>query len=248
MRPVLLVTMLLALAQGVVAAPRFPPLTGRVVDRAGMISPAVARSLTALLAAHEKATTNQVVVATVENLQGYSIEEFGYQLGRYWGIGQKGKNNGVLLLIARKERRVRIEVGYGLEGVITDAIASTIVNRVITPRFRAGQMDAGIQEGARAIVAALQGDYEPPPGGAPDEVSGFVPLAHTVFILFIMLLVVSQLFGRTRVGRLLGLWWISSYLVRGSGRSGRGGFRGGGFGGFSGGGGSFGGGGASGGW
>ena len=106
------------------AAIKFPELTGRVVDNAGLLSPAVEQALTEQLAAHEQATTNQVVVVTLPNLQGYTIEEFGYQLGRYWGIGQKGKDNGVVFLVAKAERKVRLEVGYGLEGVLTDALSA----------------------------------------------------------------------------------------------------------------------------
>ena len=113
-------------AQAAQAAPQFPVLTGRVVDQANMLTSAAEAQIAELSQAHEAATSNQVVVAVLPDLQGYSIEQFGYQLGRHWGIGQQDKNNGVLLLVAKAERKVRIEVGYGLEGVLTDAIAANI--------------------------------------------------------------------------------------------------------------------------
>ncbi|WP_240554877.1 TPM domain-containing protein [Oceanicoccus sagamiensis] len=126
------------------AAPEFPKLKGRVVDGASYLSAAAERRLSQQLQAHEQAGGNQVVVATFEDLQGYSIEEFGYQLGREWGIGQKGKDNGVLLLVAKAERKVRIEVGYGLEGTLTDAISANIIQSVILPTFKQRQFERGI--------------------------------------------------------------------------------------------------------
>lgn len=216
----------------------FPRLTGRVVDDAGMLDSNTESELTQLLTAHEDATTNQVVVVTQDDLQGYTIEEFGYRLGREWGIGQKDKNNGVLLLVAKSERKVRIEVGYGLEGMLTDAIASNIVHGVVLPEFRKGQFSDGIRQGTLAIVQALAGDYQEVEQTASKDKSG----GFWIFILF---------FG----------FWIIFMFIRAVGggavSSRRGGFYPGGFGGsggfgggggFSGGGGSFGGGGASGGW
>ncbi|HSH49628.1 MAG TPA: TPM domain-containing protein, partial [Halomonas sp.] len=104
----------------------FPELTGRVVDRAELLDPATESRLSDMLAAHEKASTEQLVVVTLPNLQGASIEQYGYQLGRHWGIGQAEKDNGALLIVAPNERKVRIEVGYGLEGRLTDAQSSVI--------------------------------------------------------------------------------------------------------------------------
>src|SRR5579864_3107443 len=118
--------LLLSLLSGAVLAdePKFPPLTDRVVDDAGILSDSTRGALTDMLAQHERETSNQVVVVTLKGLQGYTIEDFGYQLGRKWGIGQKEKNNGVLLIVAPREHKVRIEVGYGLEGTLTDAASS----------------------------------------------------------------------------------------------------------------------------
>ena len=234
----------LLLSVGAYAAPEFPNLSGRVVDDARMLSTVTVRGVTELAAAHEQATTNQYVVVTLPDLQGYSIEEFGYQLGRHWGIGQQGKDNGVLLIIAQDERKLRIEVGYGLEGQLTDAIASNIINGVITPEFKAGRFDRGVVAGSQAIIQALGGEYkmkETRRRSSQETSPGWKIFA---FIMFFFVL--PGLMGRRGF-----LWWmLGSSLSSGSGRSrgGSSGFGGGGFGGFSGGGGSFGGGGASGGW
>src|ERR1700730_8780667 len=113
------------------AEPVFPALSSRVVDEAGLLSAAERERLTAQLAAHEHATGQQVVVVTLRSLQGMPIEDFGYRLGRAWGIGEKGKNTGALLVVAPSERAVRIEVGYGLEGLLTDALSRSIIERDI---------------------------------------------------------------------------------------------------------------------
>lgn len=143
------------------AAPEFPALTGRVVDQANILSAQTERQLTQMLEQHERETSNQVVVVTLSSLQGYPIEDYGYQLGREWGIGQKGRDNGVLLIIAPNERKMRIEVGYGLEGSLTDAISKNILSTVIRPRFRNGDMNGGVVAGTQAIISAIQGTYKP---------------------------------------------------------------------------------------
>ena len=230
--------------------PALPTLSGRVVDQANILAPATEQRLAAQLQAHEKAGGNQVVVATIESLGGETIEMYGVRLGRSWGIGQAGEDNGIVLIVAPNERRVRIEVGYGLEGDIPDAIASNIIYTKIRPRFAEGDFDGGVTAGVTAIIAALGGEYvfEQQRRGRRDREGGF-PFG----ILWIVVLFV--LFGmgrRRRRGIGSGLLWgavLGSALSSGRGGSG-GGFGGGGFGGggFGGGGGSFGGGGASGGW
>jgi len=178
-------------AIGAQAALQFPTLTGRVVDEAGILSPAARAELDAQLAAHEKATSNQLVVVTLKSLQGDDIADYGYQLGRHWGIGQKGKNNGVLLIVAPNERKLRIEVGYGLEGVLTDAESRIIIERVIKPYFKQGDYDQGIRAGVSAILAALGGEFQapPPPTAAGGDGQG-------MYGLLIMALFVGQfLFG-----------------------------------------------------
>jgi uncharacterized protein len=221
-----------------VAGPTFPPLTGRVVDGAGLLDGGAAARLDSQLAAFERASGIQLVIATLPDLQGYEIEEFGYQLGRFWGIGQKDKNNGVLLIVAQAERKVRIEVGYGLEGTLTDALSANIIQSVIVPRFKAGQFEVGIEEGAGAVMAALKGEYQP----ARDKKSSDSPGGLLILLLLVMAVVFLRSFGGGSGGFGGGR---GMFLPGGFG----GGMGGGGFGGgFSGGGGSFGGGGASGGW
>jgi uncharacterized protein len=136
----------------------FPTLTGRVVDEAGVLDPSARAALGETLAALEAKTTDQVVVVTLKSLRGTSIDDYGYQLGRRWQIGQKDKNNGVLLIVAPSERKVRIEVGYGLEGTLTDAIGKLIIESSILPRFKAGDVSGGIKRGVEDIVQVLSGD------------------------------------------------------------------------------------------
>jgi uncharacterized protein len=227
-------------------APSFPPLTGRVVDNAGILSLQTQERLNTLLAEEEKETGNQIVVATLKSLQGYPIEQYGYQLGRAWGIGRKGKNNGALLLVVPSEHAVRIEVGYGLEGQLTDAQGKIIIDQFMLPAFRRGDYDQGVLAGTQAIIKVLGGVHlAPEQNASPDEDRGHggggLPWN------FIVVVLVWLVFGR--------FLWPLLFLGGGFGSRGFGGGLGGGFGGggfsgggFSGGGGSFGGGGASGHW
>lgn len=221
----------------------FPALTGRVVDGAALLTAAERASLEQALKAHEEATTNQVVVVTLASLEGVPIEEYGYQLGRHWQIGQKGKNNGALLIVAPAERKVRIEVGYGLEGVLTDAVSRVIIETIIVPAFRSGQMGPGIVAGTGAILKTLTGDAPEVQAAAKrieerqDEAS---PLA-----LFLMLALIVFVIWASQRGIVIGGGRGGGFGGGFGGGRGGGGFGGGGF---SGGGGSFGGGGASGGW
>jgi uncharacterized protein len=210
----------------------FPPLTGRVVDNANLLTPAEEQQITSLLAAHEQQTTNQLVVVTLPDLGGYTIEEYGYQLGRHWGIGQKGRDNGALLIVARQERSVRIEVGYGLEGVLTDALSSVIIQREIVPQFRAGQFGDGILRGVQSILAVIAGEYQAP---KQPETGRGPSIFHMLAVIFL-----SLILSHFKLG--------SGGLYRGGDGSGGGGGSRGGGGGSRGGGGSFGGGGASGRW
>lgn len=175
------ILILLSVTQ-VIAAPTFPALSGRVIDEASLLSPSARARITTLSEEHERATTNQVIVVTVNSLQGYPIEDFGYQLGRQWGIGQQGKNNGVILIVAPNERAVRIEVGYGHEGVLTDALTSQIIQSLILPRFKLGDFEGGIIEAVQAIIAALGGELSKVPT-APREDKGFGSIPAMVFAL-----------------------------------------------------------------
>ena len=152
---------LLAFAGGARAAePQFPELTGRIVDNANLLKPEDRAAIEADLKALEEKSTDQLVVVTLPSLQGYEIEDFGYQLGRKWAIGQKGKNNGVLLIVAPNERKVRIETGRGLEPLVTDLMSKIIIENAIVPEFRRGDYSAGIRAGVRDIKDVLLGDEE----------------------------------------------------------------------------------------
>ncbi|HEY1585317.1 MAG TPA: TPM domain-containing protein [Polyangia bacterium] len=158
---VLLVALVAAFAVAApAAAETFPALTGRVVDEANILDPATRSATGTLLAGLEQKTTHQVVVATVPSLQGDSIEVYANRLFREWQLGQKTRHNGVLLLVAPTERKVRIEVGYGLEGTLTNAVAKYIIDQAIVPRFRSGDVAGGVTAGVTDIVAVLSGDAE----------------------------------------------------------------------------------------
>jgi uncharacterized protein len=262
LRTFLLVLLLVATPA---TAKEFPKLTGRVVDNANLLQPAEEAAITQKLAALEQASSRQLVVATVPDLGGYPIEDYGYQLGRAWGIGQKEANNGVILLVAPTERKVRIEVGYGLEPIVTDALSSTIISQQMLPRFRANDYPGGINAGVDALVQQLQAPPEEAEqralaaAQAQQQASGegdggsIFPL---IFWGFVLLFIILPMFRRGRRGRrhrrggLPVIIWGPGFGGGGGGGWGGGSFGGGGggFGGFSGGGGSFGGGGASGSW
>jgi uncharacterized protein len=140
--------------------PEFPALTGRVIDEADILSTSARSELAEKLAALEAKSTDQLVVVTLANLRGQTIEEYGVALGRHWRIGQAIKNNGVMLLVAPNQRKVRIEVGYGLEGVLTDAVTKLIIENSILPRFRTNEMPRGIVRGVDDIIDILTGDPE----------------------------------------------------------------------------------------
>ena len=272
-----MLAILLSLLAALASAQTFPALSGRVVDSANLLSPEQEAALTAKLAALETSTTRQLVVATVPDLQGYPIEDYGYRLGRDWKIGQKGENNGVILLVAPTERKVRVEVGYGLEPFVTDALAATIVRDEILPRFRTNDYPGGIQAGVDALLAQLQlpadqaqarqgqilEQQQAQPqgrrsgGGIPFGLIFWGMVAAFVFLSMRRGRKQKGIFGSRRYSRgsNLPVWlWVASEVAQSAARSGGGGFGGsggwggGGGGGFSGGGGSFGGGGASGGW
>jgi len=242
------------LAWPAMAAPVFPALTGRVVDQANMLSPAVEADLTRKLADLETQSGRQLVVATLPSLQGYEIEEYGYQLGRAWGIGSAESDDGALFIVAPAERKVRIEVGYGLEPVLTDALSSVILQSQVLPRFRDGDMEGGVAAGAEAIIAQLN----LPPDEAraiaarateerQAEGEGGPGIIPVIIFIVIVLLIMRGGGGGGRRGRNTMLPWIILGGLEGM-RGGRGGGSSWGGGGFSGGGGSFGGGGASGRW
>ena len=232
-----------------------PALTGRVVDQASILSNNDESRLTSKLSDLESKTSIQLVVVTLPSLRGRPIEDWGLALGRTWGIGQKGKDNGILLVVAPNDRELRIEVGYGLEGTLPDATADAIIRNVIVPPFKAGDMAGGISDGVNAIISALTGsgeDFTPSKRQmAGQTVSQWSPVFFIAFFVFLMVL--GQLRrGFRGAGRYYrnssGGWtyYDNSYSGSGFHNSGFGGGSSGG--GFSGGGGSFGGGGSSGRW
>ncbi|WP_082545581.1 MULTISPECIES: TPM domain-containing protein [unclassified Sphingomonas] len=243
-------------------AQNFPPLTGRVVDNASLLSPEQRAALEAKLTQLERQSGRQMVVATVPSLEDQPIEDYGYKLGRAWGLGDKKANDGLLLLVAPNERKVRIEVGYGLEPIVTDALSSVIINRQILPHFKQGDMAGGIAAGADALVQLLQLPPDQAEAQAQKIVAndreqreGGFPIALIFWIVVILFIAGSSIASRFGGGRRyrggggpIVLWGPGWGGGGGGGDHWGGGWGGGGGGGFSGGGGSFGGGGSSGSW
>jgi len=247
------------------AEPRFPALSGRIVDEANLLTADDRRALEQELKALEDKSTDQLVIYTTRSLQGYEIEDFGYRLGRTWAIGQKDKNNGVILIVAPTERKVRIEVGRGLEPQLTDLMTKLIVENAILPAFRRNDFSGGIKAGVHDIRDVMLGDAEAVKERAraakKRSSDGGNGMATTILILFILVAFAmvwmqsqqtaspnraagNRRAARRRDGSIVpfpGGWGGSS-----GGWSGGGGDGGGG--GFSGGGGDFGGGGSSGSW
>lgn len=247
------------------AQPAFPQLTGRVVDGANVIPPDEEARLDQKLAALEAQSRRQLVVVTLPDLQGYDISDYGYQLGRHWGIGSKDKNDGVLLIVAPSERKVRIEVGYGLEPILTDGLSSLIVQQQIVPRFKAGDIPGGIEAGTDAIIQQLTlpedearklaAEAKPQQTDTGDVIAPTLFWLFMFFIFFVLPMLRrgrrGQRYGGSGLGQVI-MWSVLDELSRGGRGGGGSGWGGGGFGGggggFSGGGGSFGGGGSSGSW
>jgi uncharacterized protein len=170
-----------------------PPLAGRVVDQAHVILPAHLSDLNDALTAHESKTSNQVAVLTLPSLAGEPLEEFSHRVASAWGLGQKGTDNGVLLLVAIQDRKIRIEVGYGLEGTLTDAKTSQIIRHEMVPRFRHGEYSEGIVAGVHAILTTIEGTYTKPASSAPNssehvglwEIFGLAVVLGTLVGLFL---------------------------------------------------------------
>lgn len=215
------------------AQPTFPTLSGVVVDEAGIISHESYEALKDKIEQFHQKNDEQIVVVTLKSLQGYEISDFGYQLGRFWGIGEKDKNNGLLLIVAPNEREVRIEVGYGLEGVFTDAKCSQIINQEMIPFFKDKNYEAGIKNGLEAIIYEITGKGvgQKPKDDAPSDF---------VILLFWLLVIGFIIYKKAKSRKNRGFIDTNSHESFSSNDSFGGGFRGGG--------GSFGGGGASGKW
>lgn len=255
----LLLWMMLACAA---VAQTFPQLTGRVVDAANILPVEAEISLDQKLKAHEDKTSDQIVVATIPSLEGYEIADYTNRLFRHWKLGQSKTNNGVLVLVAPNDRKIRIEVGYGLEGSLTDAVSRVIIAGAIAPKFKQNDYAGGLQAGTDAIIGTLTGDDEWQQRAKmrnADDGDPVFPLILFICVVILVFFILPNFFRRaqqrpgtyhrTRNGRWVVLPAPSTW--DGGGSWGGGGFSGGGSwggGGFSGGGGSSGGGGASGDW
>jgi uncharacterized protein len=244
-------------ASSLAAAPNYPLLTGRVVDQANVISATQRAALEGKLKALDDKSGIQFVVATVSSLDGEEIEPYANELFRLWKLGEAKKNNGLLFLIAPKEHKVRFEVGYGLEGTLTDAIGKIIIANAVAPRFKAGDFDGGVSRGVDDAITPLTTDsseWQKPPQLRHEENGSWVPALLLLFFLAIfVVMMVSTVRSQGGIGQAL-VYILMNVLLSGGrgggGGSSFGGSSGGGSsgGGFSGGGGSSGGGGASGSW
>ena len=190
-----------ALLLTVVSSPQLfaldiPPLKGRVNDYAGMLSSYAEGQLDGLLRDLEKTDSTQLVVLTIPSLEGEDLEGFSIKLAEQWKIGQKGLDNGAILLIAKRERKVRIEVGYGLEGILTDLMAGRIIRNVIVPQFKAGNFDRGVLDGIQAMSGVVRGEYKAPQK-VPSRQGGKEGSHPGIFGLFAFVFLISML-GRLR--------------------------------------------------
>jgi uncharacterized protein len=216
-----------------------PALSGRINDYGSMISAPVKAELEAKLQQFEAAESTQIVILTIPSLQGDPIENFSIRVVEAWKIGQKATDNGVLLIVSRDDHKVRIEVGYGLEGRLTDMLSGRIINDEIVPAFKANQFDAGFTRGVDAIIAAVHGEYKAKP---VQKGNGSKPSFTLLTLILLVIYFISQIFRGHRGGPMASGGLGGGFFGGGFGSGGGGG------GGFGGGGGGFGGGGASGDW
>lgn len=186
----------LLLAAGPAIALEVPPLKGRVNDYAAMLSPATVSQLENSLALFEQQQSTQLAVLTVASLAGDSLEDFSLRVAETWKIGRQGLDNGALLLIARDDRKLRIEVGYGLEGRLTDLVAGRIIRDVITPQFRSGRFDQGVIDGVNAMMAAVTGEFSAEEAAAHSSGAQATGPGDLLIPLLFGLFVISRLFGR----------------------------------------------------
>jgi len=228
---------LLCLA-GPAAALDIPPASGYVVDQAGLLTPASRQQLERFLADFDRSDSTQIAVLTIPSLEGEDLAEYSLRVAMAWGIGRKGHDNGALLLVAHQDRRMRIEVGYGLEGELTDLLAGRIIDNEIAPRFRQGDFNGGILAGVQGMVDAVRGLYQAEPQSRKKQKN---PFGLLLLLLFFGPGLLRLLGAKGSRHRRSGGFYVGGFGGGGGGFSG-----GGGFGGFGGGG--FGGGGSSGSW
>ncbi|MBL0173755.1 MAG: TPM domain-containing protein [Ignavibacteria bacterium] len=199
-----------------------PYLSGRVNDVAGVLNASTVSEIEALLKAYEDSSSNQIAVLIISTLDGESLEEYTLKVAETWKLGRKGVDNGVLLLIAKDDRKLRIEVGYGLEASLTDAVTSYIITRVITPRFKQGDFDGGVRDGVRAMISAADGKLDMSNASAPsssasgDEFSGWGLVFFLVFWYgIVMIFTVTAILSRGCMSWFLFLFLIPFYAAPG---------------------------------
>ncbi|GAB6909079.1 hypothetical protein JCM12296A_49200 [Desulfosarcina cetonica] len=165
-----------------------PRLQGHVNDDAGMLTSTSRRQLEAVLSDFERQESTQIVVLTIPSLKGDALEDFSMRVAEAWKIGQKGTDNGAILLVVKNDRKIRIEVGYGLEGRLTDLVAGRIIRNVITPYFRAGQFDQGITQGVGAMIEAVKGEFSAPatPSASQKKSQKGTPIFAVLGLLFLV--------------------------------------------------------------
>lgn len=202
------VALLCLLPPALLLASEVPFLAGRVNDTANLLSAGTVAELEQLLKAHQDSTSNQVVVLTVQSLEGDDIESYAIRVAETWKLGQKGKDNGVLFIVSRDDRKVRIEVGRGLEGDLTDAISSTIIRREILPQFKSGDYDQGVKAGVVAILAAIRGAYTPDDeSDQPMEIGARI-MGFGIFLVVVGVFTVVALFSQGFFS-----WFLYVFLI-----------------------------------
>jgi len=217
--PLLLLALLSLPVAGQAQRAEVPYLTGRVVDNAEILKPDTRRRLSEQLRAHEQKTGNQIAVLTVPTLHGESVEEYAVRVFEQWKLGQKGKDNGVLVVVVPQDRRMRIEVGYGLEGTLTDLAASRIIRDVMTPRFKAGDYDGGVAQGVSAIVAQLQGETAASGAATPQQAQSSEFIKAPSMALHEKLLFGAFIFGIIGLFTFIGImtpgvgWFLYFFLI-----------------------------------
>ncbi len=210
------------LAASTFAATDVPYLTGRVTDNAQILSPETRREITESLKTHETRTTNQIAVLTVPTLNGRSIEDYAVDVFKAWKLGRKGKDNGILIIVVPEDRRMRIEVGYGLEGVMTDLMAGRIIQNVMTPRFRNGDYNGGISEGVRTVIEVLEGGNPQAVAGPKEtekEKSEFLHIEGPDMSIMERILIGAFIFGIIGLFTIIGIftpgvgWFLYLFLI-----------------------------------
>jgi uncharacterized protein len=210
-----LVLGLLVAAANAAHAAGIPALSGRVVDDAAILRPATREQLTATLAAHERATSNQIAVLTTSTIDGEPVEDYANRVFAAWKLGQKGKDNGVLVVVVPRDRKLRIEVGYGLEATLPDAAAGRIIDDVMKPRFKTGDYDRGVGDGVTAIVAALEG--RPDTTARPAATDRFAPVDMSWPARIFLSAAIFSIIGLFTFGGIMtagaGGWFLYVFLI-----------------------------------